>query len=58
MYYAKKGAICIENIIKINSFIPKNFDNNSRYLISLAIRCERIVEHLKLDKKEKWYLEF
>ena len=24
----------------------------------MANRCERIVEHLKLDKKEKWYLEF
>ena len=57
-YFTKKEAICIANIIKINSFIPKNFDNNSRYLISLANRCEIIVEHLKLDKKEKWYLEF
>ena len=35
-----------------------NFSRNSRYLISLANRCLKIVEHLKLDKSEKWYIEF
>ena len=56
--FTKKEALCIANIIKINFFISKNFSDKSRYLIYLARRCETIVEHLKLDKNEKWYLEY
>ena len=55
--FTKKEALCIANIIKINSFMSTNFSRNSRYLISLANRCLKIVEHLKLDKSEKWYIE-
>jgi hypothetical protein len=56
--FTKKEAICIANIIKIYSFISPDFGKNSRNLIPLAKRCEKIAEHLNLDKKEKWYLEF
>ena len=56
--FTKKEALCIANIIKICSFISSDFRSNVRYLIFLANRCEKIVEHLKLDKNEKWYLEF
>ena len=56
--FTKKEALCIANIIKINSFMSNNFNSNSRYLLSLANRCLTIVDHLKLDKSEKWYLEF
>ena len=57
--FTKKEALCIANIIKINSFISPDFGNNVRYLIYLAERCETIVGHLEdLDKNEKWYLEF
>ena len=56
--FTKKEALCIANIIKINFFMSKTFSNKPRYLIYLARRCETIVEHLKLNKNEKWYLEF
>jgi len=56
--FTKKEALCIANIIKINSFMSNNFNSNSRYLLSLANRCLTIVDHLKLDKSEKWYIEF
>ena len=56
--FTKKEAICIANIIKINYCMDEKFTHNSRYLIYLAKRCEKIVEHLKLDRKEKWYIEF
>ena len=56
--FTKKEALCIANIIKINFFMSESFDNKPRYLIYLARRCETIVEHLKLNKNEKWYLEF
>jgi len=56
--FTKIEALCIANIIKINSFITQSFGNNHKYLFSLAQRCETIVELLTLNKKEKWYLEF
>ena len=56
--FTKKEALCIANIIKINFFMSKTFSNKPRYLIYLARRCETIVEHLKLNKNEKWYFEF
>ena len=55
----KKEALCIANIIKIIYYRSYNFYGDTRtYLSYLAKRCQKIVEHLKLDTKEKWYLEF
>ena len=55
----KKEALCIANIIKIIYYRSFNFYGGTRtYLSYLAKRCQKIVEHLKLDTKEKWYLEF
>lgn len=47
----KKEAICIANIIKLNSILGYS---NSKIgtLITLAGRCELIIEHLKIDKNE------
>ena len=56
--FTKKEALCIANILKINFYMSQDFGNNPRYLLYLANRCKKIVEHLKLDTKEKWYLEF
>ena len=42
------------NIIKLNSILVYT---NSKIgtLITLAERCELIIEHLKIDKNEIWY---
>ena len=53
----KKEAICIANIIKLNSILGYT---NSKIgtLITLAKRCELIIDNLKIDKNEIWYKEF
>ena len=53
----KNEAICIANIIKINSILGY-FSIKYKYLLNLAKRCEFIIENLKIDKKEEWYTEF
>ena len=53
----KKEAICIANMIKLNSILGYT---NSKIgtLITLAKRCELIIDNLKIDKNEIWYKEF
>ena len=50
-------AICIANIIKIYCYMEKKLIQKSRYLCTLAKRCQKIVEVCHLQNEE-WYKEF
>jgi hypothetical protein len=54
---SKKEAICIANIIKLHSILG-TLGSKCNYLLPLAQRVELIVDHEKIDKNEKWYIEF
>ena len=50
-------AICIANIIKIYCYMEGKLIQKSRYLYSLANRCQNIVDVCHLQNEE-WYKEF
>jgi len=50
-------AICIANIIKIYCYMEEKLIQKSRYLCTLAKRCQNIVEVCHLQNEE-WYKEF
>ena len=54
---SKTEALCIANIIKINSYIEGNFKSKSLYLFRLARKCQNIIDLHSLQN-EKWYNEF
>ena len=53
----EKEAICIANILKLNSLLAL-IDNKRLYLFDLADRCKLIIEQLKINEKKKWCKEF
>ena len=57
---SKKEAICLANIIYINSSIG-NLDDNIRILLRYANRCQFIIDKNKdseIFKKEQWCIKF
>ena len=54
---SKKEAICIANIIKLNSILGQ-IKSKCNILLPLARRVELIIEHENIDKNEEWYKEF
>ena len=54
---SKTEAICIANIIKLNSFLGHVITNN-RTLFHLAQRCLLITEQENINKEEEWYKDF
>ena len=50
-------ALCIANIIKIYCYMEGKLIQKSRYLCTLARRCQNIVEVCHLQNEE-WYKEF
>ena len=53
----EKEAICIANILKINSSLAL-FDEKRQYLFTLADRCHLIIEQLNIQDKKEWCKEF
>ena len=53
----KKEAICIANIIKLNDILGY-FDNRYKTLLTLARRCELIIEQENINRNEEWCKEF
>ena len=54
---SKTEAICIANIIKLNSFLG-HVETNNRTLFHLAQRCLLITEQENINKEEEWYKDF
>ena len=53
----EKEAICIANILKINSSLAL-FDEKRQYLFTLADRCHLIIDQLNIQDKKEWCKEF
>ena len=53
----KKEAICIANIIKLNAILGY-FDSKYKTLLTLARRCELIIEQENVNRNEEWCKEF
>ena len=51
-------AKCIYKILELNKYLNRLIDKK-RYFLSLAERCDLIIEHLNIDRdKEEWCKEF
>ena len=53
----EKEAICIANILKLNSLLAL-IDNKRMHIFSLADRCKLIIDQLKISNNKKWCKEF